>query len=75
MISTEENASEIREGRGMTVLIQQLTATSDVELSKTIKYLLHLCVPQGCNILTFYYSQLRFYAGYGMYNSGVAKKQ
>ncbi|XP_052802742.1 uncharacterized protein LOC128232965 [Mya arenaria] len=42
-----DNVEQILEGGGMTVLIQQLTKTMDEELSKTIKYLLHLCVPQG----------------------------
>ncbi|KAH3882507.1 hypothetical protein DPMN_006447, partial [Dreissena polymorpha] len=41
----EENVVYVQTGGGMTVLIRQLTQCEDEELSKTIKYLLQLCVP------------------------------
>jgi len=42
-----ENQKFIQEAGSMRMLIQQLTETTNEELSKTVKYLLHLCVATG----------------------------
>jgi hypothetical protein len=43
----EGNQKYVRDCGGVTILIQQLTETQDEEFSKTIKYLLHMCVTSG----------------------------
>ena len=42
-----KNQEIIQDSGGITSLIQQLTQTENEELSKTVKYLLHMCVSSG----------------------------
>ena len=44
---TDGNKKYIKDCGGITSLIQQLTLTENEELSKTVKYLLQLCVSSG----------------------------
>lgn len=46
-VSSDENKKYIQSGDNMKILIQLLTETQHEELSKTVKYLLHMCVATG----------------------------
>ena len=47
LIFLVKNQEIIQDSGGITSLIQQLTQTENEELSKTVKYLLHMCVSSG----------------------------